>query len=218
MGFHLRQNLFFCSCSGRTIFLDVNGDRYFCLVDRDDETFRRLKLGDDTSASHDRIEQLIRSRIIYEDPAPTSIADTTVLQPVREIEFRIYRPAVGEKAHAIRRQLSMALRLRYGGLASTFDHLRRKRDKLTLPESRDDNWPRVISSFASTTMLRPRSGHCLTSSLAMLSYAFELGLDADLVLGVRAAPFSAHCWLQEGDRIINDTLENVSRFIPIMTV
>ena len=34
----------------------------------------------------------------------------------------------------------------------------------------------------------------------------------------QASPFSAHCWVQQGDVVLNDTIENVRPFTPIMAV
>jgi hypothetical protein len=38
------------------------------------------------------------------------------------------------------------------------------------------------------------------------------------VFGVREAPFTAHCWVQDGAVVLNDHLENVDLYTPIMTV
>jgi hypothetical protein len=35
---------------------------------------------------------------------------------------------------------------------------------------------------------------------------------------VKASPFGAHCWLQEGDLILNDSVERVGAYTPIMIV
>jgi Transglutaminase-like superfamily len=38
------------------------------------------------------------------------------------------------------------------------------------------------------------------------------------VFGVNADPFEAHCWVQAGSVVLNDTLGRVSSFTPIMSV
>jgi hypothetical protein len=37
------------------------------------------------------------------------------------------------------------------------------------------------------------------------------------VFGVQARPFAAHCWVQKGEVVFNDTVEHVSGYTPIMT-
>ena len=44
------------------------------------------------------------------------------------------------------------------------------------------------------------------------------GLDAAWVFGARTWPFAAHCWLQVGDVVINDRIDHVDRFAPVMVV
>jgi hypothetical protein len=38
------------------------------------------------------------------------------------------------------------------------------------------------------------------------------------VFGVQTRPFAAHCWLQHENIVLNDTVEHVTRYTPIMTV
>jgi hypothetical protein len=40
----------------------------------------------------------------------------------------------------------------------------------------------------------------------------------DLVLGVRMMPFAAHAWVQDGDTVLNDTVDYVSAYTPILVV
>jgi hypothetical protein len=35
---------------------------------------------------------------------------------------------------------------------------------------------------------------------------------------VQTRPFAAHCWVQHGDIVCNDTVEHVSGYTPIMVV
>jgi hypothetical protein len=38
------------------------------------------------------------------------------------------------------------------------------------------------------------------------------------VFGVQSRPFAAHCWLQLGGVVLNDTVDHVKRYTPIMVV
>jgi hypothetical protein len=59
---------------------------------------------------------------------------------------------------------------------------------------------------------------CLYDSLALLEYLARHGIQADWVFGVQTRPFAAHCWVQHGDIVFNDTVEHVSGYTPIMVV
>lgn len=64
----------------------------------------------------------------------------------------------------------------------------------------------------------PHSGVCLMRSLQLLLYLRTLGHTPAWVFGVRTWPFQAHCWLQSGDVVLDDHLEHVRAFVPIMAI
>lgn len=66
--------------------------------------------------------------------------------------------------------------------------------------------------------LFPRNYLCLFDSLALIRFLSRFDLYPDWVFGVREAPFTAHCWVQDGAVVLNDHLENVDLYTPIMTV
>lgn len=59
---------------------------------------------------------------------------------------------------------------------------------------------------------------CLFHSLTLLYFLSRFGWQPRWVFGVRQAPFGAHCWLQDGDAVLNDTVDRVALFTPIMVV
>ena len=59
---------------------------------------------------------------------------------------------------------------------------------------------------------------CLYDSLALLEFLARHGVFPSWVFAVRARPFAAHCWVQHGDVVFNDTSEHVSGYTPIMVV
>ena len=59
---------------------------------------------------------------------------------------------------------------------------------------------------------------CLFDSLALSELLAKYGLHPNWVFGVRTEPFMAHCWLQHGDLVINDSTQRVREFTPILVV
>ena len=61
-----------------------------------------------------------------------------------------------------------------------------------------------------------RHDQCLLRSLALVRWATSRGMALDLVFGVTARPFQAHCWVQHGNLVLNDSLDHVINFTPIL--
>lgn len=59
---------------------------------------------------------------------------------------------------------------------------------------------------------------CMYHSFALSEFLARYRLWPQWVFGVATMPFGAHCWLQQGPVVINDTPDNVRRFTPIMVV
>jgi Transglutaminase-like superfamily len=71
---------------------------------------------------------------------------------------------------------------------------------------------RAIERFALT------SDTCLLRSLALQAALAKRSLASSLVFGVKLHPFEAHCWLQHGTTLLNDTVERTGLFVPIRVV
>ncbi|WP_201463318.1 lasso peptide biosynthesis B2 protein [Brevundimonas aurantiaca] len=76
----------------------------------------------------------------------------------------------------------------------------------------------VTAAFARLMPWVPGQGACLHRAFLLLFMLRCAGADAVWVFGVRTWPFSAHCWLQLGDAVLDDDPERVSRYTPIMAV
>jgi hypothetical protein len=72
--------------------------------------------------------------------------------------------------------------------------------------------------FAAVRVWAPFDGACLARSYMALQYLRLCGHDASWVIGVRTWPFSAHCWLQAGDIVLDDTAARVLPYRPILVV
>jgi len=64
----------------------------------------------------------------------------------------------------------------------------------------------------------PFQGECLFRAFLLLAYLRLERRDATWVFGVRTYPFQAHCWLQVGDTVINDAVERICGYTPILAV
>lgn len=62
----------------------------------------------------------------------------------------------------------------------------------------------------------PFQGLCLYRSFMLLRHLRRRGHDALWVFGVRTWPFEAHCWLQLGDTVLDDSADRISAYSPIL--
>lgn len=77
---------------------------------------------------------------------------------------------------------------------------------------------KLMQAFKVLRPFYPRPYLCLFDSLAVLEYLAGYHFFPRMVFGVVADPFQAHCWIQEGSAVLNDDLERVRRYKPILSV
>jgi hypothetical protein len=72
------------------------------------------------------------------------------------------------------------------------------------------------------TRLRPLfytvRGACLLDSLTLLNFLAPEGIHPDWVFGVKTEPFDAHCWVQQGEMLLNDVPDRVRQYSPLLIV
>ena len=72
------------------------------------------------------------------------------------------------------------------------------------------------------TRLRPLfytlRGACLLDSLTLIHFLSAEGIHPDWVFGVKTEPFDAHCWVQQGELLLNDVPDRVRQYSPILVV
>ncbi|MGH9587636.1 MAG: lasso peptide biosynthesis B2 protein, partial [Acidobacteriaceae bacterium] len=76
----------------------------------------------------------------------------------------------------------------------------------------------LCSAYARMRVIATGPRQCLFDALALKLFLAKYGVFPDWIFGVRINPFAAHCWLQDGRTVLNDSLDSVRRFTPIMTV
>ena len=114
-----------------------------------------------------------------------------------------------------------SLMLKYRTFENVIDRVARR---LARPPSRDavldiERARQLVGVFAT---LRPffftSKNECLFDALALSEFLAAYAIYPRWVFAVQARPFAAHCWLQHGSIVFNDTVEHVRRYTPIMVV
>ena len=223
MFFSLRDNLHHCTVSGRTIILDIEADRYLALPPGMDEAFRRAAGGEPCGPDDVRVLQslLTRGLLIPQTHSPDADLSVRIVPPSCDVTPGVgCHPRMAMLAQVAFAQCLVAWRIRFRGLPAIIRDLESR--KLTagagVTERHDREYAGISAAFEALGLVFRRSDRCLVRSLAFFWICLRRGFASSLVFGVQASPFSAHCWVQQGEAVLNDTIENVRPFTPIMAV
>jgi hypothetical protein len=234
--YSLSHHAFLCVAQRYCVFLDIRSDRYFAVQREEIEALgpwlegwtisnARTDVPSRPSDSAARIASELSRRGIL----TTLSRDAKPVQPET-----IVPPTVNVTAHV--NLPGTATLLRHGvNFLSSVVRVRRHFKKHSL-ESMTHNIAarrysaggrcrvdirREISLVSVFNLLRScyaRPYVCLFDSVCLLEFLAQYALFPRLVFGVNAEPFQAHCWLQEDRMVLNDTVERVSAYTPIMSV
>jgi hypothetical protein len=76
----------------------------------------------------------------------------------------------------------------------------------------------LISIFYRLRPFYNRQYLCMFDSLALLNFLAQYGIFPTWVFGVQSEPFAAHCWVQHNEFLLNDTVDHVSVYTPLLAV
>ncbi len=216
MAYEIRPGLHFCESGSRLVFLDLDRDRYFCLPPSTEDAFRTFI--DPQLYSEVAIDALLRARIVRPAAAPHRPEPASVCPAVHS-----YEPTGPAKfarvLEAISIEMLFASRLRHSRLSRIIASLESRKQSRRPPTGRSDRKSReIIAAFSAAKLYRSPAGRCLSRSLALASQLAAHDHASTLVIGIRAEPFAAHCWVQAGDVVLNDTAEEANRYTPILVI
>ncbi|HVJ02999.1 MAG TPA: lasso peptide biosynthesis B2 protein [Sphingomonas sp.] len=211
MGWTLAPHVSFSAGSGRILFLDLARDRYFAVPPAQAETFSHWAASPDGPPLPPVVEQLHRAGLLARTEGPSVIASPRIA-PVRSAgELRTGHSRPGAALAVWWSLWRVRDMLRRKGLLATLDWLR--------PSPEQDPPERLRAQAHAFLRVRrplPDRRSCLADSLALVHFLRHRGGRASIVFGVTATPFNAHCWVQSGDEVLNDALDHVAPFAPIL--
>lgn len=195
------------------VFLDIASDVYFCLVGAG-EVLDLSPAGAIQVDDPEVLAPLVEAGLV-EPGTPAKRRDLPArptidpsLGPVRASPRQLRAAGLA----CVSAGLDLA-RLDFSGLISRAQAGRTDRQRAPDPE--------VIAAartFQRARVWSPVGGACFSRSYLMLTFLRRLGLDADWVIGVRTWPFMAHCWLQSGDVALDEDVERITAYTPILVV
>ncbi|MBD3774932.1 MAG: lasso peptide biosynthesis B2 protein [Rhodobacteraceae bacterium] len=194
--------LAWCEIDGQAIFLDIAGDRYFRLDGQDNRAFLDQAVGPGRERWH-QPDALPRP--------PDWQAPRRTCPDMQQGPFRL-----ADVAQAMWMQRRVERRLASHPLANVlFDTHRLLRPRAVACEQAQ---ARMVRAFEYARLLRTAADRCLPRSLALALCLAARDVPAHVVIGVKLAPFAAHCWVQRGDMVLGDTAEEALRYTPILVL
>lgn len=194
------------------VFLDVEADSYLCLVAVAD----RIALSDDgrLDGAADAVQTLLAAGLACAQDVARPV--TTRAMPTQDLPWDGRGPERREIVAALAASLSTAIAFRRQTFSQLLQSARRGRP--LSPPSDDTVAAEAAFAFMRLRPWLPIGGACFKRSYLLLTYLHRLGLDADWVIGVRTWPFHAHCWLQAGGVPLDDDVERLAAYTPILRV
>ena len=220
----LRDDLSFCESDGQIIFLDLRADRYFRLPADAEARFRR-HIGTIPLFEQDAVglepagcAALIDRGLLVPAshpkplrPAPIDLADSSLAETHRNRRVgATLALSIFDQIRA-RRLLKRPLLFNIQRIASC-----RAASEAAGRVTGGDRVMNIAEAYRRSRALISQHDHCLLKSLALAMRLARIGAPATLVFGVRARPFAAHCWVQYDSMVLNDSVEHVHSFTPIL--
>ncbi|ESQ78679.1 lasso peptide biosynthesis B2 protein [Asticcacaulis sp. YBE204] len=213
MSYIASPHLFHCTIGDRVICLDVRTDRYFQLNDPLRGVFLDALSGH--AAAGVSLSRLISADLLRTHDGP---------QPQRNFPPTATDSVVETKASAAPSwpnlpEIGLLTAASMIGVKTTPLHQLLSRARTSLPKrTKTPDLATAAAQFNTTRRLVPLPRVCLHDSLAMKRFLGRRGFDVVLVFGVALNPFSAHCWLQAGSTVLNDTLDRAIRHTPLLAI
>ena len=216
MAFALRPDLYGCVANGRTVLLDLAADRYFALQARTDTALQEAFAG---TASENTLNDLAAQGLIVETNADTHLRPTPYTVPRTDIlSLTRSGPAIIPPIIPVLTQMTTRHDLAVQPLhkvISDIETLKRRHEATGVSFKKAAH---MVARYNASRRFISAQDECLRWSIAMVRYLRRTRYFPDLVLGVRMMPFAAHAWVQDGETVLNDTVEYVSAYTPILVV
>lgn len=228
----LAKHVYACELFSGAIFLDLHSLKYFAVsksalpllpqLIRDwPSTSPHDSVPSSSNSSQDELARLLWARRLLSREPHSHSYDSDPPQPVHccspdwslrasALAFLLMSIRVLKSYTRVRRAIhskqlsSLLFRLSH--------HHRRHRRTLPTPTH-------ILTIFAKVRVwLYTARGQCLVDSLVLCDVLREYGFPAHFYIGVDLKPFSAHAWVQIGTVVLDESVENVRRYTPILGI
>jgi hypothetical protein len=211
------EGVHWCVANGRLVLLDLKADQYSCLPEDTDRACRKLIAGQPLDPEdQDVINNLPEAHLFAGGEG--AVRSSYIPVATRSLLDRVGRQAnASPSIWAVWDQLRFGALLKFASLFRLIEAVRRRKRK-SPKHALSSQIESDIMRFMASRRLLSRQSQCLRTSLALAAYLARRGYHPNLVIGVRMSPFAAHAWVQDGDTVLNDSVDEVAPFTPILVV
>jgi hypothetical protein len=198
----------------RAVFLDERTDSYFMLDSVSEKHLHRmLQTGKPLECDTALLEAL--------GTADEQVVLRQADYP-RASESLLDRKACRANALEIVKAFHLVLRartqLRTESIEGVLDGIFARKYDGVIDEPRRERVVLQAARFLAARRLVPIERNCLLDSLSLLLWLGRSRSSLALLFGVKLHPFSAHCWVQSGELLLNDRVETVGAFTPVRVI
>jgi hypothetical protein len=223
------------------VFLDLHNDNYSCLERRhtkpvarllglptpDDDELEEIAADQESGDAAKVIDDLIDRGLVTRDPKEGKRAEF-VTQYSELKEMLGYMPGEGPQVRfsdVVRFFKAMIVTkslLKFASMERIVTRVKRRKDRYcakggTMPD--DERLNELVETYK---ILKPLfvtvKDQCLFNSLFLIEFLACYRVYPNWYFGVRLNEFYAHCWVQDGNVIYDDFIDNTCQNQPIMAV
>ena len=221
MGYLFRSGLYACDPGGSLVFLDVSGDRYFALADKEREVCLRL-VADMPRLPRDSeiIDGLIEASVILraDGDARPCLCEEISCDATALADDRIARVPFLAVVAALIRIYAAVVELKVRSLDGVFASIDAAKRRCAEANPKAADASAIAAAFAKADRYISPLDLCLPRSIALARTMIAAGIAPNFVLGVKLRPFEAHCWVQRGNTLVGDDLGAIVPFTPILVL
>ncbi len=230
----LARDTYACLANSRLVFSDLRADRYSCLSQANTKVALRLFpafqnedepiVSETQTLDHDETRQVLAALdangLLAADPANGKTATPVRVEaPTRNpsSDSPVLRTTLAHKLGFLEACINASAQLRFLAIRRIVRRVEtRKRRRLRRARRDDASLHELTAIFHRLRPYYVRAYLCRFDSLALIEFLAHFDQHPQWVFGVATEPFGAHCWVQARDCVLNDSVERIRQYTPIM--
>jgi hypothetical protein len=231
--YRLSQHAFLCIARRYCVVLDARNDRYLAIKTDLMESLGpwldgwrgpSIAPGEHTSSISGIASNLCRRQILTSSPdmgkpVQPQIIPASIQSAAANLHGVSGTELIRHGSNFLRAILHTRRLFKTGSFKSIVCEVTAARDRGVYMANPDRDHERYLTSvFKQCRPLYNRPFVCLFDCVCLLNFLTLYGFYPSIVFAVIPEPFQAHCWLQEDKLVLNDSLERVNAYTPIMRI
>ncbi len=227
----LAEHAYVCLADDHLIFSDIRHDRYQCLDRHNTQVALRLfpdlpssDIAQCPSTDQEQMRHIALALTkvgLLADAESDGKASIPVQIPTPTESFVSNRttakPRPGHYVSFLKATISASAKYRFKSLQRIIGEVeRRKKKQASFVPRAPHQLLELVTIFHRLRPYYVREYLCRFDSLALIEFLAHYRQFPKWVFGVTGEPFTAHCWVQDENCVLNDTVDFVRRFTPIM--